>query len=327
MRRFLTRLSGLAIMTALTLAPMAGAEAAWAQFASTPDVVWRSMDITLLDSPQADDPLMIVSGELPAETPLPAEIAVPIPSRGQIQWAGEILGGDISQDPEAKPRIQSGKGYDLAVYTLRRARTAQVEVVAPGAASASGSKRTANLEWTAPFAASQVTISIRVPAGSETPTAPAGSSRRAGVDGTVQYARTYTAVRAGQRLSMQLVYESPAPGADTGTGGAPQAPGAPTAPAAPTAPGAPGQGSGPAAWAPWLLAIPIAAAVYLWVRGRKSARGQQEGDLGEGEAEEAEWEPEPEPEQAEVEPKPKPKPKPKARAKPKPKAAPEADDE
>jgi hypothetical protein len=316
MRHFLTRLSGLAIVTALALAFVAGAEAAWAQGASPPYAAWRTMDVTLLDSPQAADPLMIVSGELPADTPLPAEIAVPMPPRAQIQWAGEILGGDVSKDPEAKPRVESGSGYDLAVYTLRRARAAQVEAVAAGAASTSGSKRTANLDWTSPIPVPQVTISIRVPIGSKVPKAPAGSSRRAAQDGTVQYVRTYKSVEAGQRLSMQLVYEPPAPAAGTGAPGAPQAPGGPTAPA-------PGQGSGLAAWAPWLLAIAIAAAVYLWVNGRKSARGKVEDELEEDEMEEVEFE------EAEPEPKPKPKPraarKPAAKSKAKPKPKPKAE--
>ena len=305
------RLSAVAILTVLGLALWAGSAPAQ-EAQSTSRAAWQSVDVTLLDSVEVADPLMIVSAELPAGTRLPAEIAVPIPAGGQIQWAGEILGGDASKDPQAQPRIEPGTGYDLAVYTMRRARTAQVEVITKGAGSTSGTQRTARLAWTSPVAVPQVTVAIRVAAGSKAPKAPTGSSRSAAGDGTVQYVRTYKAVRAGQRLSMELLYQPPAPATGTGgTGAVPQAPGAP---------GAPAQGAGAASWAPWLLVVALAAAAYLWVTARKSARSRLEAEEEE-EVEEAELE------EAEPEPQPKPRPKPRARTarKPKPKPAPPAD--
>jgi hypothetical protein len=298
-----------AILAVLGLALWAGPAAAQeAQPAAR--AAWQSVDVTLLDSAEVADPLMIVSARLPVGTQLPAEIAVPIPADGQIQWAGEILGGDVSQDPQAQPRIESGEGYDLAVYTLRRARAAQVEVVATGAASTSGTQRTARLAWASPVAVPQVTVAIRVAAGSKVPKAPAGSSRRAdGRDGTVQYVRTYKAVKAGQRLTMELVYRPAAPSPGTGQGEVPEAPGgAPGAPAA--------QGAGAAAWAPLLLALAIAAAVYLWMSGRRSAgRRRAEAEMDEEDVEEAG-------DLEEESPRPAAKPKPKPRAKPRAKRAP-----
>ena len=55
-----------------------------------------NLDLTLiLESQGSGGPLLLVAGQLPEGTQLPAEIVLPVPEDSTIQWAGEIIGTTI----------------------------------------------------------------------------------------------------------------------------------------------------------------------------------------------------------------------------------------
>lgn len=263
MRRPLTSLRAL-LLAALSAAfvavasPVFSQGTAWAQ--SPGPSAFQSMDVTLLDAPDIQEPLLLISGELPASTRLPAEVAIPIPAKSRVQWAGEILGGPVAQDPQAQPRIESKGAYDLAVFTLTKARTGQVEVPVPDAARVTGSTRTATVSWVSAAAVPSVTVAVRISSTAKVTKPPAGATRTAGADGTVQYARTFSSVKPGQKLSMQLGYT---PGAAPPSGQTPQQPpgaltGSAPSTAAPT-------------WIPFAIAAAVAASAY-WFLSRRAKR-------------------------------------------------------
>lgn len=236
---------------------------AWAQ-GSAPNA-FRRMDVTLLDTSDIQQPLLLVSGELPAATQLPAEIAIPIPAKSRIQWAGEILGGPTAQDPSAQPRIESKAGYDLAIFTLTKARTGQVEVPVPAMAQVTGGTRTLRLSWVSAAAVPDVSVIVRVSSTSKVTKPPTGATRIVGQDGTVQYTRKLSSVQPGQKLSMQLAYT---PGAAPPSGATPQqAPGVLSNSSAP-------RSAAPPAWMLYAIAAAIVAGVY-WFLSQRTTRLEQ----------------------------------------------------
>jgi hypothetical protein len=240
---------------------------AWAQ-GSAPSA-FRSMDVTLLDTPDIQQPLLLISGELPASTQLPAEVVIPIPTKSRIQWAGEILGGPTNQDPQAQPRVESKAGYDLAIFTLTKARTGQVEVPVPDVAKVAGGTRDLSLSWISAAAVPDVKVAVRIAQTSKVTKPPAGATRTAGADGTVQYARTFSSVKPGQKLSMQLAYT---PGAAPPSGATPQQ--TPQTPGVLT--GSAPRSAAPQAWMLYAIATVVVAGVYFFLSKRAARAAEPE---------------------------------------------------
>ena len=64
---------------------------------------WDSVDLVVHD--ENGKQLVILAGVIPTETALPAEVEIAVPAGLELQWAGEILGGDPGKDPSVAPKI------------------------------------------------------------------------------------------------------------------------------------------------------------------------------------------------------------------------------
>lgn len=171
---------------------------------------WKSVDVTLHSDQQ--QPILLVSGELPAEVKLPAEAELAVPAGTQLQWIGEVLGGDISKDPALKYTMSSANGMDIYRFTLARARIAQVEGVAPSATSFDGTNQLAVLKWTAWTAVPEVRISQRFPQGSQIVQSAPGAAVQPGGNGYSYYTKTVKNPKAGDVLDLSFSYRAPAAG-------------------------------------------------------------------------------------------------------------------
>lgn len=110
-----------------------------------------------------DNQVLFMEGvELPASTPLPAEVKVAIPKGASVIWAGEIMGGDASQDIQATHKVNPKDSYDEVVFTLTKSRKAQVEAKWV-ALTVNGQERTLTLDWIQRYPAEQTTFVFRVP--------------------------------------------------------------------------------------------------------------------------------------------------------------------
>jgi len=58
---------------------------------------WQRVDVIL--HAEESGGVMLVSGELPPGTKLPAEAELSVPAGSTLLWTGEILGGATSEDP------------------------------------------------------------------------------------------------------------------------------------------------------------------------------------------------------------------------------------
>jgi hypothetical protein len=92
--------------------------------------------------------LVIVTAiAVPESTKLPATVRIPVPDGAAVQWAGEILGGDLSADP-ARPYkiVKSPAGGQYAEFTLEQTRSAQVDSQS-STVTVDGAKTSAAFEW------------------------------------------------------------------------------------------------------------------------------------------------------------------------------------
>lgn len=115
--------------------------------------------------PSAPDRVVLIAGvELPAGTPLPAKVRVPLPEGAEVTWAGEILGSDVSADIPRETTVVAGTGGAAVELTLERSRNAQVESLWMPVTARDG-RLSASLRWVQTEPADSVEFSVRMPPG------------------------------------------------------------------------------------------------------------------------------------------------------------------
>lgn len=172
---------------------------------------WKFIDITLQTTEQ--QPLLLVGGELPETTPLPYQAELAVPAGMQLQWIGEILGGDPSQDPDVQYTKTSANGMDLYRFTLTRSRSAQVELLAPAATTFDGTNYATSLSLSAWQDIPELRVSQRLAQGTTIVAADSAASLVAGDVGSVYYSKTLRDVKAGESVGLSFSYAPPVPGA------------------------------------------------------------------------------------------------------------------
>lgn len=242
----------------LRLIVLAAAFALAASIATTAfaaPVAWQRVDVTV-HSEQAGG-VLLISGELPESASLPAEAELAVPTGSQIQWLGEVLGGEPSADPELKYAKTTSGGLDIYRFTMTKSRNAQIEVPTSAGNMFDGSVYSSSMTWTPSQAVPEVRMMVRIPQGSQLVTSAPGASLQPGDSGFSYYTKTLTNVKAGDRLDLAVAYSVPA------------------APAALTRTST--SDSGSAATIILVLgAVVVAAFIALGVRGKLTKRGLDE---------------------------------------------------
>jgi len=190
---------------------VAAALAIPATSASAAPSQWKTIDVTLQTEQQQS--LLLVAGELPSSAKLPYEAELAVPAGTQLQWIGEILGGDSSADPELKYVKSTSQGMDLYRFTLTKSRVAQVEGVVQGMSGPDGANFRSTMKWTAWQALPEVRISHRIPQASQIISAAPGATISPASTGFSMYTKTVKNPKAGEVLDLSFTYSSPAAGA------------------------------------------------------------------------------------------------------------------
>jgi len=188
---------------------------AFASVAFAAPVQWQGVDI--VSHPEASAGVVTVIGTLPEATPLPAQAQLSVPAGAQIQWIGEILGGDPANDIQLTPTKTTVGGADVYSFTLTKARTAQVEIITPGPAF-DGTSYTSSVNWIATQDIPEVRLALRLPAGAQIASPTPDASTIPGEAGFEYYVRTLNNVKAGDALALTAVYTVPAAPAAAPTG-------------------------------------------------------------------------------------------------------------
>ncbi len=253
------------VMTAVILAAcvlVAGPAAALAQPGA-----YVTLGASLLVQPMGGgEPLLLVSASVPHETPLPVEIALPVPEGSVIEWSGEIIGETIEEDIEVPAVIEERDGGYVAVLTLTNSHVGQVEVSYPGSTRPGPDGSTeAAFEFLSPAAVESARLAIGLPPGGAATAVPQGSLAAPGPNNYTYYYTERSGVAPGEPLGFTIDYTLSADGA----------------PAAPAG-GSPGSEVPPLLVA--LVAAAIAGALLMLLaaraRGRNSAQAVYEEPAG-----------------------------------------------
>lgn len=165
---------------------------------------WQRVDVIL--HAEESGGVMLVSGELPPGTKLPAEAELSVPAGSTLLWTGEILGGATSEDPSLTYTTSTVGASDVYRFTLTKALKAQVEVEADAPKTLEDGSLSSSLKWTALTALPEVGMSIRVPAGAEVITGTPDATLEPGESGAAYYTKTVKNVKAGTGLELSFTY-------------------------------------------------------------------------------------------------------------------------
>ena len=215
----MTRITRFLTLTCLSLlfATSIGVSAALAA-----PVQWESISLNVGSS--ADAPVLIVAGVLPKSAKLPATVELAAPTGSTLQWAGEILGGDASADPEVVTTKSQRDGQDVYAFTLTKSRTAQLEVTTQSPITVNGDVYTVSFSQPAWTDVSSAGVAIQIPVSARlTEPATATAGLAAGPTGFQYYQQEFTKVKKGDPLGVTFSYTlattTPGAATTTGTGG------------------------------------------------------------------------------------------------------------
>jgi hypothetical protein len=111
--------------------------------------------------------LLIVTGHIPEDTPLPATVRLPLPEGAEVVWAGEILGGAVADDPAREFTVVEVENGQALEMTAESTRTVQYEAVGPALSVVDG-MTTSVFEWVQTVPTGDVVFSVRIPASAGT---------------------------------------------------------------------------------------------------------------------------------------------------------------
>lgn len=154
---------------------------------------------------------------------LPTTVRIPVATGAEVTWVGEVLGGEISADPQRTYKTKTGAGGGKYVeFTVETTHTAQVDSVVNGLAT-NGATTMGKLEWVQSVDSPFTSFSVRVPGGSSNVTITPASSYEpeTGQGGERLYYGDAIALKPGAKRTVSFAYT--AGGATTpaagGTGG------------------------------------------------------------------------------------------------------------
>lgn len=187
------------VVAAVAIASLAFAPAAFAA-----PVAWQSIDVTVHD--EGSSSVTMITGTLPEGTPLPAQVELSVPAGGELQWAGEILGGDPSADPSATPQVRTVDGFDVYTFTLTKALIGQIEITKPAFYRFDGTGYSGSLNWVSTNDVDRLRLSVRLPAGSRVATMTPGAELLQGPEGSSYVDKSFDGVKAGGESVLMLSY-------------------------------------------------------------------------------------------------------------------------
>lgn len=173
----------------------------------------------------AQGQVIIVGGQLPDGTALPAVVELGVPQGATVDWMGELAGGESNEaDIAADYKLdRTENGYDIYTATITKFPNFQIEATIPSVfvADATGAMA-ANVKYVSTNNAAEVHIGAEVPTGYSPVNAAMLTSFGGGLNGTV-WGNSSTNYVAGTELTLAVSYAAaPAAaggGAATGSSG------------------------------------------------------------------------------------------------------------
>lgn len=211
------RLAALALAASLLLGT-ASASAVEAT-SSAPVVAEADVEIQLWMGANPSEAVAIVGVVVPDSVELPVTVRLPLLEGTQVDWAGEISGGDPSTDPPRKVKIVDGaQGGRYAEFTLEQFRVGQLDL-SPTPHVEQGNNVSASFDYIEPMGVSSVIFSVRLPAIASdvkiTPK-PAGDPKTNEI-GESLYTLAPVALKIGEKATIDVAYVADASKLDGGS--------------------------------------------------------------------------------------------------------------
>jgi hypothetical protein len=152
--------------------------------------------------------IVIMSVNLSPDVPLPARVRIPIPPGAMVTWAGEVLGGDVSADPQRTYTLHDGVGgAQYAEFTMTQSRRGQVDTVA-GPLTVKGAAVSAQLSFVQSAPSTSTEFAVRIPANASNvkiDPAPSGSPETNSTGESLYYVGTQS-LPIGTKLALSISY-------------------------------------------------------------------------------------------------------------------------
>jgi hypothetical protein len=144
--------------------------------------------------------LVLITGELPADTALPADVTVPLPDSAEFNVVARIDASDGRMKDDIEFRVSPGE-VSFITPDLRF----RVEYYFPY--SAVGNQRSFNFTWLAETPVNQFRVSVQQPSAADSLlTEPASIDTITGDDGFLYHSLPIQVIPAGQAFSVRVDY-------------------------------------------------------------------------------------------------------------------------
>lgn len=175
--------------------------------ASAADAVPNSLLVSLWPEYTNNQVFFMQRVELAGNEPLPATVRFSFPLDAQVEWAGEILGADVSKDIQATPTVTQKDGYQEVAITLTKSRIGQVETNWNGL-KIDGQNRSLALDWTQRYDSRTTTFEFIQPSkSSNVVITPQPTGNRKSSEGFTLYETAPKRIPVGQTATFSATYK------------------------------------------------------------------------------------------------------------------------
>lgn len=186
---------------------LAGVAPAGAQ-APAPPLATGSMDVQIWPGAQQGTAVVIASVTLADDAVLPATVRIPVLPGTEVDWAGEIAGGDPQADPTREYTVRDGEGGQYAEFVLSEYRQGQIESVGIPLQSQQD-VFSMQAQWVQSAPATETILSVRLVSGAHTvdiTPAPAGQPAR-NAAGETLYTIPPRVLSVGETVDISIAYQ------------------------------------------------------------------------------------------------------------------------
>ena len=168
-------------------------------------VTLQSLEVELWPDYDNEAVLVLLTGTLPASTPLPATLTFPLPDGADFNVVARITPDNVMTDQGMTPQV----GENQVTFTTSESRF-RVEYYQPYIAS--NTQRAFTFSWQSDIAVEQMNVTIQQPiAATDVSVIPEPTSVSQGQDGLTYHVLPNQAVAAGDTYSVEVDYTMSVP--------------------------------------------------------------------------------------------------------------------
>lgn len=168
-------------------------------------VTLQSLEVELWPDYDKEAVLVLLTGTLSPNTPLPATLTFPLPDGADFNVVARITADDVMTDQGVSPQVTANQ----VTFTMPDNRF-RVEYYQPY--TATDNQRDFTFSWQSDIAVEQISVRIQQPvAATDLTTIPAAASVSEGQDGLTYHVLPNQAVAAGDTYTMELNYTMSTP--------------------------------------------------------------------------------------------------------------------